>query len=180
VTASSSFAAAEMFSSIENLQGGRVVLPSKNRTSFLTSRALVCCLKVPSASAGGRGRGQRASSQLQVHAAAPVAGTPRRGGATGGESARDGAGRCRPGRRWPRARRRRKMPGPSTELDAASGGARSTAEASPESAEMTLGEGPVTFWAPAMPSATARRARERAPGGFGVDGISFTVQAWSI
>jgi len=48
-----------MFSCIEPATAtSRGVLPSNNRT-FLTSRAVVCCLKVPSAFAAGRGRGQR-------------------------------------------------------------------------------------------------------------------------
>ena len=132
--------------------------------------------------------GQRASLrpsrlQPQVQAAGGAgldgprsrgAGTPRRGGAAGGVSARDGAGRCRPGgrrrRRWPRARRRGKMSAATAELDAASGGALSRAEAWPPAADITLAEGPATLRTPAMLSATARRARERAPGGSGWDG----------
>jgi len=83
-----------------------------------------------------------------------------------------GSGGVVPGgrRRWPRARRRGKMSAAAAELDATSGGARSRAEASPAAADMTSAEVPAALRAPATPSATARRARERAPGGSGWDG----------
>uniref|UniRef100_K3ZKI8 Uncharacterized protein n=1 Tax=Setaria italica TaxID=4555 RepID=K3ZKI8_SETIT len=45
---------------------------------------------------------------------------------------------------------------------------------------MTLGEGAAASRAPAMPSATARRAPWRAPERLGVNGISLTVPAWGI
>jgi hypothetical protein len=53
------------------------------------------------------------------------------------------------------------------ELDVASGGALSRAEASPAAADMTSVEGPAMLRTPAMLNATARRARERAPGNAG-------------
>jgi hypothetical protein len=57
-----------------------------------------------------------------------------------------------------------------SERDASRGGARSRAELAPVAAEVTLRERAVTSWVPAMPSATARRARARATGTGGIGG----------